>query len=536
MLDTGAQLAHRFATLRNSRGNWEDSWQEIADHMTGHNVAFSGEREPGRKRFRRIYDTTGLNAGNFLAGALHGMLTNPASRWFHMRTEDELLMQSEAVKSWLEHVDLKLQRIFRRREFGFLTALAETYTQLAFYGTADLYVEDAPGFGLRYFTRPLAEIFIDEMYTGRIDIVYRRYKMTMRNIVDQFGEDSIPDNLVRLAKEQPHSHKELLHVIHPREMGGPKSPLPWRSVYLLVEGEKIVGEGGYWSMPHQVARWEKDSGEIYGRGPAWVAISDQNMLNEMSKLIIKAGQRQLDPPLGVPDDGVIGDVDLSPGGITVFQSYFQDRQPIFPLLPQIDRSVITEQLIAQRQQMVNRAFMMDLIASKSDPRMTATQVLEVDEQIARLMVPMLGRVQAELVEPLLMRTLDIAERGGLVARRPDELLNQEVRPHFYSPLERIQREAEARSIIGTWTAAAQIGATNPEVFDNYDPDTSARIIAESSSAPPSVLRSIEEREEIRETRAARQQQEEAQEQFAQGTDQAAKLLPAVAQLQKAQAA
>ena len=69
----------------------------------------------------------------------------------------------------------------------------------------------------------------------------------------------------------------------------------------------------------------KASNEIYGRSPAMTALPDVKMLNEMSKTTIKAAQKQVDPPLLVPDDGFLLPVRTVPGGLNFYRSGTRDR-------------------------------------------------------------------------------------------------------------------------------------------------------------------------------------------------------------------
>ena len=66
-----------------------------------------------------------------------------------------------------------------------------------------------------------------------------------------------------------------------------------------------------------------------GRSPAMVALPDVKMLNLMSKTIIQAAQKQIDPPLLVPDDGFLLPIRTQPGGLNFFRS--GSRDTITPL-------------------------------------------------------------------------------------------------------------------------------------------------------------------------------------------------------------
>src|SRR3546814_4077959 len=87
-------------------------------------------------------------------------------------------------------------------------------------------------------------------------------------------------------------------------------------------------------MPYMVPRWSKDAGEIYGRSPGWNALPDQKMLNEMSRTVLKAAQKAVDPPLMVADDGVLMPLRTHPGGINVVRAGALSNDPLRPLRPE----------------------------------------------------------------------------------------------------------------------------------------------------------------------------------------------------------
>ena len=59
------------------------------------------------------------------------------------------------------------------------------------------------------------------------------------------------------------------------------------------------------------------------------ALPDVKMVNLMSKTIIQAAQKQIDPPLLVPDDGFILPVRTQPGGLNFYRA--GSRDTITPL-------------------------------------------------------------------------------------------------------------------------------------------------------------------------------------------------------------
>ena len=85
------------------------------------------------------------------------------------------------------------------------------------------------------------------------------------------------------------------------------------------------------SDPWQVARWIKDSDEKYGRSPAWMAISDCQTASELARLMLEGGQKNLDPALLMPDEGVLTQLDGSPRGVSIYRAGSLDKDAIFPV-------------------------------------------------------------------------------------------------------------------------------------------------------------------------------------------------------------
>lgn len=531
-LETGKEIVARFNTLKGRRGTFESTWQDIADSELGLREFNETHIEPGRQRMRTIYDTTALLAGHLLAGSMHGILTNPASRWFVLTVEPRELVDIPEVHEWLAVAEATADFVFKEARFGFTTAAAEFYLDLAFFGTAVQYIDDRPAIGPRFHARPLGESYVDESWAGVVDTLYRRYKMTARQFVQQFGEDA-DEKVTKAEKNSPGEEVKMLHLTHPRSelTSGPerRDTRPWRSVHVICDREKIVAKSGYWTNPWQVARITKEAGELYGRGPGWMALSDQKMLNEMGRILIMQSQKLMAPPLMVPDDGVLTQIDTSPDSLNVYRAGVFKEDPIRQF-PVSDKTLIGEKIVAQRQEMVQRAFYSHLLQLFDAAPMTATQTLELETKAARILVSMISRVAAEHGSPTLTRVLDILERGGGVPPRPDAMEGAEVRLEYVSPVMRAQKQQEARAILNTWAAAGQIAQMSPEVLDNLDADASIRLIANAEVLPREIMVAREERDEVREMRARQQMEAAANEQFAGGAQAVGQALPALQKL------
>lgn len=171
--------------------------------------------------------------------------------------------------------------------------------------------------GLRFACRHIAEIYISEDGQGRVDTIYRKFKLTARSIKMQFPDATMPKVVEKDVDNDPYKEHELIHAVFPRAeaTGAFAKNKPVASVYYMAESRELLSESGFDEMPFMSPRFVKDSVSTYGRSPAMTALPDVKMLNKMSETTIKAAQKQIDPPLMVPDDGFLGTVRTSPGAL-----------------------------------------------------------------------------------------------------------------------------------------------------------------------------------------------------------------------------
>lgn len=528
-MNTPKEIMERFGVAKNARATFEQTWQEIADHMLGLRD-FNTFRTPGEERMRNIYDTTGLLSVQLLAGGLHGLLTNPAQDWFSLKTTDERLMEDDDVRFWLEDASRVCLNAFRSPQANFTPQMAEFYLDLVAFGTGVPFINDSDlTQGPTFTTRPLTEIYVLEDWRGKVDTVFRNFKMSARQVRQQFGEGASKTADRSKGKSQDDDKCiEMMHIVYPQEEAryAGLGRMPWASVYFSVTDTKILSKSGYYEMPYMVTRWSKEAGECYGRGPGFTALSDQRMLNEMGKTLIKAAQKAADPPLLVTSDGVISQVRTQPGGLTVIRAGVFKDDPVRPLQTG-QRFDITEAIIAQRQQAVKNAFFSQLLQLFEDPRMTATQVLELSSQAQRLMAPMLGRLENELLEPMVDRVFGILLRRGRFLPPPPALGDAELDVEYVSPILRAQRTSDARAVLELWNAASMMAQIDPTVLDNLSADVSVRKVADALAVPYGCIRRPEDVFQLREEKARQLQQEQELQQSLAVAETGAKVASAI---------
>ena len=507
------QIIRRCKELKDKRENWDNIWQEVAHYVLPTKADFITTRERGAKRDEDLYDSTAITSNQTLASGLHGALTAPSGRWFHIRFRDDSLNDSDEATSWLED---SIDRMYKAiEESNFNSEINELYLDLCCFGTGALMVEPATQddkFNFR--TIHLSEIAIAEDVDGKIDTIYRKLKFSARQATQLWPDVDLGDAIKHAMENKPDKEFEFIHAVYPRpdipETGELTQPelRPWASCWVAVKDRKMIEEGGYYENPWMVPRWSKLSGDVYGFSPAMMARADIRTLNAAKLFEMRAWEKSIDPPTLANYNGIIGDLRLDPGGLT----YVRDINGIRPFengaqwqVSQIKSS----ELITN----IRRAFFNDQLQLHEGPNMTATEVRARMELMQQILGPVVGRLQSELLNPLVQRLFMIMFRNGQFLEPPAELMEggNKLDVEYVSPLARAQRMEEVFAVERWFTQLIQMAQADPTVLDIVDFGSVGRMLGKRMGVPADAMKSEEEIEQLM---IQRQQAAEAQQAMA----------------------
>jgi hypothetical protein len=499
-------LLSRYEKLEGQRQNWETHWQEVADYMQPRKADVTKQRARGDKRMEQVFDSSPIQAVELLSASLHGMLTNPSTPWFTLRFKDEEIENEDEAKLWLEASTDAMYTAFNRSNFQ--QEIFELYHDLITFGTAAMFIEEDDDDIIKFSTRHINEVFIAENDKGRIDTIYRRFKISARAAMQKFGE-AVSSDVQSAFKKDPYKEVEILHAVYPRSDFNPnkkdKKNMPFESVYIEFKNGNELSVSGFREFPFVVPRYLKASNEIYGRSPAMTALPDVKMLNEMCKTTIKAAQKQVDPPLLVPDDGFLLPVRTVPGGLNFYRSGTRDRIEPLNIGANNPLGLNMEQ---QRRDSIRAVFYVNQLMMQDGPQMTATEVIQRNEEKMRLLGPVLGRLQSELLKPLIDRVFAILLRNNMLPAAPEFLSGRDIEIEYVSPLAKAQKSTELQSIMRAVEILGSLANVAP-VFDYINFDNLVKHLADIVGVPQKILKTQSQ------VNAERQQAAQQQEQMQQ---------------------
>lgn len=487
--DLAKNIIERFGQLRAIRQPWEGDWRDIATYIVPErNFTPEGASSPQPRR--RIYDSTAPSSNERLAAAIAGLLVNPALKWFGLGTDDDV-DGDEEVRGWFDFVRDSMFRVFNRPDLKFYISINEFLQDAASFGTAAMYHRKMPDGSTYYQTLPLSTVFIDEDSYGRVNVLYRRFELTAPQAVDMFGLDRLPEAVVKIYKEgkniaQKHSY---IQAVYPRERRD-HSRLDARnkkyaSVVVHESSKSTIVESGFDTFPFSVARWMKSAGERYGTGPGKKVLPEIMMVNAMSKTMIEAAQKIADPPLMMPDDGFMLPLRTHPGGVNFYRSGTQER--IEPLYNGA-RPDINVEIIEQRRAVIRDAHFLDMLDLPLLDRMTATEVMQRQSNKMQLFSPILSRLTAELLDPIIFNTFNYLAKSNALPPAPEALAGKNLRVTYLSPLALSQKSSEAVNVQRYMEFITPMAQVDPTVLDSIHPQRFAELGKSMFNTPQRMFR------------------------------------------------
>ena len=518
-------VIERYKTLKAQRVTWEDHWQDIADYFLPRKSNITIKRTKGDKRHDQIYDGTATHALELLSASLNGMLTNTISPWFILKFRNELINEDDTAVEWLESCSKVMQQVFARSNFQ--QEIFELYHELLAFGTSAMFITDDVQDDLRFKTLHISEIFITEDDKGMVDSLTRRFHLKNKNLPSMYPDAELPRAILTDIDKAPYDDAVIIHSVYPNEvkMGYDNNKnMDWVSCHVHEKTGTLLRESGFKEFPYVVPRYLKSSSnEIYGRSPAMNALPDTKMLNTMSKTTIKAAQKQIDPPLMVPDDGFILPVRTVPGGLNFYRAGTRER--IEPLNIG-SNNPLGLQMEEQRRKAIRENFFVDQLMTVQGVNMTATEVMQRTEEKMRLLGPVLGRLQSELLQPLITRSFNLLLKNNKLPAMPEEIGEQDVEIEYVSPLAKAQKTQELSSIMRGIEIFGSMQNIAP-VFDYIDIDGLVNHVKDVLGLPAKIMRSKAEVQEIQQEKQQEQMEQMQLQQAQQVAEAAGKVAPAL---------
>ncbi len=507
------QIMRDQSSMETSRKTWEQHWEEVAERCLPRASGFTSKKQDGTKRNEKAIDSTPILALERFAAAMESVITPRTQTWHGL--QNERFADDNEVQRYYEECTKILFRIRYAPQANFANQMSENYVSIGAFGNGCVFVDEVPGKGTRYITYPLQEIYFEENYQGLVDLVHRKFCLTARQAVQQFGKDNLPDCIKTASENSPLTKYDFVHRVWPNDniryangepVSGPDG-MPWKSVYISITDKKIIRESGYHTMPYCIARYYKSPGETYGRGPGMTALPDIKVLNEMNKETLIGAQLANRPPVLVADDGALDAFSLVPGSINS-GAVSSSGSPLAVPFNTGAQPQLGLEMMDQKRQLINDIFLVTLFQILvQNPQMTATEAMLRAQEKGQLLAPTAGRIMSEQLGPMIEREVDICARMGLFPPPPQQLIDagMEFDIDYKSPLIRMQMSDEASGIAQTLQMATSLAQFKPDVMNLFKYGDIMREFADINGMPRSLVIDADEEQQMQAAQAQQQQ-------------------------------
>jgi hypothetical protein len=490
--DAVTVLLRRYRAALNRRRHWEGAWRDCSDHVLPHRESALGDATPGTARGEHLFDGTAPDAVDQLAASMVAQLTPPWSRWFELSAGADLSEDERArMAPTLEHAAEVLRAQFAASNFA--VEVHQSYLDLVTLGTACLAFEEAPpgeASAFRFAAVPMAEVALDEGPGGRLDTVFRRVRLSLPALRARYPDAVLPPDLEQRALREPDLEVAVLECVVPDGHGYAYTALLAGAGdgAALLDGPaaatpEVLARGRFGVSPYLCFRWLKAPGEVYGRSPVMKALPDIKTANKVVELVLKNASIAVTGIWQADDDGVLNPatVRLVPGTII---PKAVGSSGLTPLRAAGDFDV-SQLVLDDLRRRIRHALLADRLGQPESPGMTATEVVHRAAEMSRVLGATYGRLQSELLAPLVRRGLAILRRRGEIP--PIRLDGRLVDLTHASPLAQQQRLTDAQTTLSWINAVLGLGEAGARVIDV---EGAARWLAQTLGVPDAALRPV----------------------------------------------
>ena len=492
------QILKRYKEAQSLKDNWKEKFEEAYEYCLPQRESFY-EESPAQRRTDKIFDETAVVGIQEFASRLQSGIVPTFARWANLEAGVEI--PEENVEAVNQSLDAITQFVFETvGNSNFNQEVHECFMDLA-VGTGCLLVEDGDAVNpIKFSAIPLPHLILANGPDNKIDTVFRRRYCKLKEVEIMYPQAKVPEDIMQSMG--PDKKCTLLDGVY-RIYDEPNVE-KYKHCVVLLEKKVIVLEEffeGVGSNPYIVFRWNKASGEVYGRGPVFNAMSAIKTCNLTIQLILENAQMSISGIYQIEDDGIVNpdNIQLVPGSLIPIAPNSRGLQPI----NSAGRFDVAQLVLEDMRNNIKKALYMETLGRPEGTPMTATEVAERMADLSRQIGSSFGRLQSEFVVPVLRRVIRILKDQGRIEL---PIVNgREVKVQAISPLARAQYQQDISDI----NRFHEIIATTfgPQVLNLIvKQDEVAKHIGKLMNIPEKLLRDSTEQQEL-----AQQLQSMAQE-------------------------
>lgn len=462
------RLAGVIAELKADRQPFWTLWRDLANYFLPKRYMWLLSDKEARVRSARnpyILDGTGTIACRVLASGMMNGITSPSRPWFRLRVPG-FDHENDAAAVWADECVRRM--LYIMGESNFYNAMAVLYLDLVVFGSAACLIYEDDETIIRCYNNALGEFYLGQNHRLSVDTFAREFKMSVKQIASQFGEENMTDSLRVKYKEGGKAALQTYDIVHLIEPNPGDGVVPRHFAYRETYWEAgksgtALAQRGFHELPGIFPRWEVTGNDAYGTSPAMDALPDVIQLQQETKRKAQGLDKMISPPILADIQLQHRPTALMPNGVTFVAGNSNiGARPLYQIqAPLQEMTMDIQQIqIRIRETLHNNLFNM---ISQLDSVRSATEIDARREEKLVLLGSVLERFENEALDPAIQRIFSIMHRRGLLPEPPPGLEAGEMEIQYVSILSTAQRAVAAAPTERWLQLIGSLGQIAPEV-------------------------------------------------------------------------
>ncbi|MDE2099516.1 MAG: hypothetical protein KGL39_19850 [Patescibacteria group bacterium] len=463
--------------LKVDRAPYEPVWRDIQYLMDPHLVIFDLFQAGYPEFVTDLFITSEhLQAYDDLDSGLQEGITPASQVWamYGLEDEESPLAEDPDVWAYLHTLTRRFQSILINSNF--YKEVPILYRSVSRFATGAMMMERDLKHFVRFTTYPIGSYFISNNSEGLVDTFFREFRMTCRQIVEEFCSN--PDGTIDNAKlanlteatlsmwnDQARREEKvsIILAIWPNPEYNPtKARYDSKFDRYAIkyyewgrnDGGKILREEGMPFFPVYCPRWYRQPTDAYGvDSPGYKGRADIRRMFKSIEMYLFGLQKVVEPPM-VADPSVAGTtgggIGTTPNFLTVaaggagtgrsFGPAYQIQPDLKAVQEFIDRCKLSLERICKAD--IFRRFGND---DRQTPP-TATEVLERVKEDSRVLGPMFGSFNFEWLQKMGTDMYWLMVHDRLVPPAPEQIHGQPLKVEIISRIAIALKQGDLQSL------------------------------------------------------------------------------------------
>lgn len=435
------KMFKRIEKAKANKALWEPHIRECYRYAMPNRETIT-KHSKGAKKNQDVFDDTAVEATAKFASRMQAQVVPPWKKWFNLESGSEIPEeQVEQVDEMLEEsADVLFDHI---NHSNFQTQIVEAFQDVAI-STGCIIVEEGDGIRshLNFRTVPLSEIIVEKTAKGIIGTVWRELETPIADIKEIWPRAEISPKMAKKLEKEQDATVTLVEGVAWEE-----KKQKFVSMLVSVDEKFVLFEELEDTSPFIVFRESVVAGETLGRGRVMDKLPAIKTLNKMVQYILENAAIQVSGIYTAVDDGILNPytAQLRPRAILPVGSN-DNANPSLRAITPSGNLQFADLLIKDLQYGIKKYLLAEPFGQIDEtPVRTAYEMSIRESESQEDQSAASGRVQTELLEPLITRCVDILMKNGKIA--PMKVDGKEVTIKFTSPAAKRQDSHELNAML-----------------------------------------------------------------------------------------